>query len=242
MNLSLYQTAAALNATSRWQDLISQNLAASTIPGFKKQDLSFEAVRTGLSNANSTSLMPTVVPSIDFQPGDLKATGLPTDLAIDGKGFFQVQLPNGSHAYTRDGEFHVSAQGEIVTKQGYRVLSRAGPIFLDPKNASPITVSNSGDISQGPDPKGTLELVDFSDAHLLTPISAGYFLASDPKLKEQPSTASVRQGYLEMANTSSVKEMANLISAMRHFEANQRVLQMQDERMGRVISELGNPS
>ena len=165
------------------------------------------------------------------------------DFAIEGPGFFEVQLPNGDHAYTRDGEFQLNAQGQMVTKTGNPVLSDGGPIQFDPNNASPITVSSTGEVSQGGDVKGRLRLVEFNDPHLLTSIGGGCFLANHQDLLAKDSTASsVRQGYLEGSNTSPTSEMASLITAMRMFEANQRVLQMQDERMGHVISELGSPT
>jgi flagellar basal-body rod protein FlgF len=243
MNVSLYQAAAAMNANSRWQELIADNLASSAIPGFKKQDLSFEAVRAGAATGNASPVMPRAVSATNFQPGEFKTTNLPTDLAIEGTGFFEVQLPNGSHAYTRDGEFHVSAQGQLVTKQGYTVLSDNGPIQLDPSNAAPLSVASTGEISQGANTVGRLKIVEFSETRLLQPASAGYFLATDPNLHAHDAAApAVRQGVLEMANTSSVTEMASLMAAMRQFETNQRVLQMHDERMGKVISELGNPA
>jgi flagellar basal-body rod protein FlgF len=152
-------------------------------------------------------------------------------------------LPNGSKAYTRDGEFHLSAQGQLVTKQGYAVMSDGGPLQFDSNNASPVSVSPTGDVSQGADTKGRLRLVEFNDPHQLSLIGDGYFLADNAKMKSTESSATrVKQGYLEGSNTSPTTEMAGLITAMRMFEANQRVLQTQDERMGRVISDLGNPS
>lgn len=239
MNVSLYQAAAALNANSRWQELISENLAASTIPGFKKQDLSFEAVRAGMTSAGTPSVMPRAVATTNFRPGEIRSTGVNTDVAIEGSAFFEIQLPNDARGFTRDGEFHVNAQGQLVTKQGYTVLSDSGPVQIDPRNAAPISISPEGNISQGAELKGRLKLAEFSDTRLLKSAGAGFFVADDPNLRTNDATSSsVRQGYLEMSNTSSVTEMASLIEAMRSFEANQRVLQTQDERMGKVISEL----
>lgn len=92
--------------------------------------------------------------------------------------------------------------------------------------------------------KGKLRIVDFNQPNLLTQISGGCFMASNnPNLQStEVSQPAVRQGFLEAANTTPVTEMASLISVMRSFEANQRVIQLQDERMGRAISELGNPN
>jgi flagellar basal body rod protein FlgG len=248
MNVSLYQAAAAMNAHARWQELITENLSMASVPGFRKQNVSFAAVEAGLNaSAAGTNAPRHVIPSAlsttSFQPGEVRATGDQMDFAIDGPGFFEVRLPNGSLAYTRDGEFHLNAGGQIVTKQGYAVLGENGPTPLDLNNPSPITVSSSGEVSQAGEFKGRMLLVEFNDPRSLTPIGGGYFLPGKATAVPPDSvTSSIRQGVLEASNTSSVMEMSDLIVAMRLFEANQRVLQMQDERMGRVISELGNPS
>ena len=247
MNVSLYQAASAMNATDRWQETIAENLAASSIAGFKKQEFSFAGIAGGALHHSGTAplkvmrpvLMPHGVSSTNFQQGALRATNNPTDLGIEGAAFFEVQLPNGAAAYTRDGEFHISAQGQLVTKEGHLVLGNGGPIQLDLNNAGALTVSSTGDISQGSDLKGRLNLIEFNDPRLLARLSNGYFAPNDPNLNSEPSrTATVRQGFLEAANTSPVTEMVSLISAMRAFEANQRVAQLHDERTGRMIQEL----
>jgi flagellar basal-body rod protein FlgF len=164
-------------------------------------------------------------------------------LAIDGPGFFEVQIPGGATGYTRDGEFKINAQGELVTKQGYLVLGDGGPIQVDPNHSTTFSVAPDGTVSQGAEIRGKLNLVSFNDPNLLTPAGGGMFLAKNPTLQQVADDKStVRQGFLEASNTSPVLEMANMISVMRAYEANQRVIQMQDDRMGRAISELGNPS
>jgi len=249
MNVSLYQAAAGLSATARWQELISENLAASGVPGFKKQELSFDAIQGGLvsqgvagNNVLSQSLLTSSTASVNFLQGDAKHTGVPTDVAIEGNGFFAVELPAGDTGYTRDGEFHVNAQQQLVNKSGNLVLSDSGPIQFDSNNTDPISISSNGEVSQGTNAKGKLKIVGFNDVQLLTRVSQDCFLAKDPKLQptDATSTSTLRQGYVETANTSPVAEMSNLITAMRSFETNQRVIQMQDDRMGRTITELGN--
>jgi len=235
-----------MSANSRWQEMISDNLASASIPGFKKQDVSFAAIQAGLL-ATSHGLTPNTLPqaslSTNFAPGELKPTGSSTDVAIDGPGFFQVQLPNGSTGYTRNGEFHLNAQGQLTTNAGQLVLGDSGPIQLDRNNPAPISISATGEVSQGSDQKGKLQIMDFNDPHLLTQIGGGCFISNDPQLTASPvASPSVRQGYLESANTSPVAEMANLITVMRTFEANQRIVQLNDDRMGRAITELGSPT
>jgi len=248
VNVSLYQAAAALNANARWQEVISENLASSSIPGYKKQDLSFSAVQGGVMSqaVNDPRLrfsLSRADTATNFAPGEMKMTGVNTDVAIEGAGFFGVQLASGATGYTRDGEFQVNAQGQLATKQGYLVLGESGPIQLDKGNSSPMAISPTGEISQGEDIKGKLKIVTFDQPQLLTSINGGCFIANHPNLvPNEVQQPSLRQGYLEGSNTSSVSEMVNLITAMRTFEANQRIIQMQDQRMGQAISELGNPS
>jgi flagellar basal-body rod protein FlgF len=248
MNVSLYQAAAALNANSRWQEIISENLAASSVPGYKKQELSFAGVQAGLLGPNPGAagtelVMPRVTTATNFQPGTLRSTGEKTDLALEGPGFFEVRLPDGARAYTRDGEFHLDAQGQLVTKQGYAVLGDDGPIQFDLNNPAPFSVAPTGEVSQGADAKGRIKVVSLADPQKLTSLGSGCFQPHDPAQRPQEAVGTtLRQGFLEGANTSPVLEMANLVTAMRLFETNQRVLQMHDERMGRAISELGSPS
>jgi len=241
MNVSQYQAASAMNASARWQELISQNLSASSIPGFKKQDMSFAAVQAGslgVPGMMQPAIVPTSQSATNFTPGELRATGGITDIAIEGRGFFEVQLPTGTKAFTRDGEFHLSAQGQLVTKEGYLVLGDNGPIQLDRKNPGPISISPRGDVSQGSETVGKLKVVDFDNPKSLNPISAGYYQTTGPDdVPKDVAEVAVRQGFLENANTTSVMEMVNLMGAMRSFEANQKSIQVHDERIGRAVSQ-----
>ena len=245
MNVSLYQAAAAMNATSRWQEMISDNMADSSVPGARKQDISFAAIEAGtpsgrLGMNGDRFVMPAARPALNFQQCEINPTGVSTDFAVDGPGFFQVQLPSGQMSYTRDGEFHVNAKGQVTTKRGYPVMSDGSPVQLDPNNSGQITVSASGQISQGGEPKGHIRLVEFKDPHVLSIMGGGYYAMANPDEKpEDAKNSAVRQGYLEAANTSPTAEMSSLITAMRMFESNQKVMQMQDDRMGRVITDLG---
>src|SRR5208283_1961840 len=123
VNVSLFQAASALEANSRWQEVIANNLASSSVPGYKAEQLSQDAVRAGLMSARGARNLPQYfsVPktstSTNFTPGELKYTGANTDLAIEGNGFLEVQLPNGTTALTRDGEFELNSHGQLVTKE-----------------------------------------------------------------------------------------------------------------------------
>ena len=243
MDVSLYQAAAAMNATERWQELISDNLGAASIPGARKREISFSAVQAGLDQSTGSNYMiPTVASTINFQQGELHPSGSSMDFALEGPGLFSVQLPDGQRAYTRNGQFQLSATGQLITSQGYPVLGDTGPIQLDPNNSDPITITTSGDIRQGSESRGKLQLTEFNKPGLLTALGRGLFRADNPDLKAATgTTTSVRQGFVESANSSPTSEMASLITAMRMFESNEKVLQMQSDRMSREISDLGNP-
>jgi flagellar basal body rod protein FlgG len=250
MNVSLYQAAAALNANSRWQDVISENLASSSVSGFRKQSLSTAAVQAGLVSANTVDSsgtpqffsIPNTTVSTCFRSGELNFTGDDKNAAIDGAGFFQLQLADGSTAVTRDGEFQVNSHGQLTTKEGYAVMGQNGPIQLDVHNRNPLSISAAGEVRQGSDVKGKISLTDFENPQLLTPTNGVFFLVNNPALEPKPATGLVRGGFVEGANTTSLGEMSDMMTAMRSFEANQHVIQIQDERMGKTISDLGNPT
>lgn len=246
MNVGIYQAAAAMDANARWQEMIAGNLSASAVPGYKKHEISFEAVQAGLfptpTQGTQHFALPRATPAINFQQGELRQTGVNTDVALEGRGFLEVQRPDGTTAYTRDGELHVDAFGQLVTKQGHPVMGTGGPILIDLNNYTELSISSTGEVSQGTDVKGQLRVVDFNDPSLLTQGGQGQFLALNPLLQEADAVdTTLRQGFLEVANASPVTEMAKMITAMRAFEANQRVVQSQDERIGRMIQELGTP-
>ena len=249
----MYQAAAALSANSRWQEVIAENMAASSVPGYKAQELSLEAAHAGLmppGSLNSTGTpqfftLPKAITTTNFQGGDMEYVGDKYDVAIQGNAYIEVRMPNGKTALTRDGEFHVNAKGQIVTREGYPVLSAEGPIQLDLNNGAEVNISSSGDVSQGENTVGTIKMDEYDHPNLLTPLGGGYYAAntiSNPKLHKIPTVSTLREGYLEESNTSVVKEMADMITAQRGFEANTRIIQIQDDRLGKVISELGSPT
>jgi flagellar basal-body rod protein FlgF len=250
MNVSLYQAAAAMTANSQWLDVISDNLGTTSVPGYRKQSLATDAVQAGLMPVGSAGSsdspqffsMPEATVTTSFKSGQMDYTGDDKNVGIDGSGFFQVQLPKGGTAVTRDGEFQVDSKGRLVTKEGYVVLGSNGPIQLDVHNRDPISISATGDILQGEETKGKLSLTDYENPQLLTPTNGVYFLSNNPALVAQPAVCSLREGYVESSNTTSLAETANMMSAMRTFEANQKVVQIQNDRLGKVISDLGSPS
>lgn len=247
MDVSLYSSAAAMNATERWQDLVADNLSAASIPGARQKEISFSAVQAGLASAANSSAGKFVIPfagaATNFKQGELKPTGNNMDMALEGPGLFTVQMPDGSKAYTRDGEFHTNNQGQLTTKQGYLVLGSSGPITFDPANPAPITVSADGQVSQGAEVKGKLAITEFGNMNALTISDGGFFRANDEKaLPKTAASTSVRQGFVEESNVSPTLAMASLLTSMRMFESNQKVMQMQSDRMTKAITELSGAS
>ncbi len=243
MNVSLYQAAAAMNANARWQEVISSNLAASSVPGFKKDEISFSAVEAGLMSVDGPNgkipfQMPKATNGVNFEPGEYRHTGNNTDVAIDGPGFFEVQMPDGQSAYTRDGQFGLNSTGQLVSKDGHLVMSEGGPIQVDLSNPEPLQFSKTGEVSQGAVTKGKLKVVDFNNPQLLER-GGGYFFAGAPGLEVQPvSAVAIRPESIEAANTSPMTEMTALLTSMRMFETNSRLMQMQDQHMEKTVRDL----
>ena len=244
MDVSLYSAAAAMNATERWQDLVADNLSSASVPGARQQEISFSAVQAGLASgtpgaAGSSFVIPSAGSTINFQQGELKATGGNMDLALEGPGFFSVQMPDGSTAYTRDGEFKLNNQGQLISKQGYPVVSDGAALTFDPNNTAPISISPEGQVSQGADLKGKIAVTEFGNLQALTMANGGFFRADSAQAQPKAATATgVRQGFVEASNTSPTLAMASLITSMRMFETNQKVMLMQSDRMSKAITEL----
>ncbi len=176
------------------------------------------------------------------QQGSLQNTNNTLDLAIQGKGYFEVQLPSGQFAYTRDGAFQLSDVGQIVTSDGYPVMPN---IAINP-NATGISIDASGDVMETldgqvvPTKVGQLTLVTFPNEAGLQATGGNLFLqtaASGPPnqgFATQPGFGSVLQGYLETSNVNVVTEVTNLISAQRAYEMNSKVIQASDEMLNTV--------
>jgi flagellar basal body rod protein FlgG len=243
MNVSMYQAAAAMNAQARWQEVISSNLAASSVPGFKRDEVAFSAIEAGYMQADGPNgrlpfQMPQVSTGFNLLPGEFRRTGNNLDVAIDGPGFFEVQMPNGQLAYTRDGQFGLNASGQVVTKDGYLVMGDGGPLQIDLGLGENLEFSPTGEASQGREVRGRLRVVEFNEPQALQR-AGGYFLAGAPGLEANAlADISIRPETIEAANTSPMTEMTSLITAMRLFETNSRLLQMEDQHLERTVREL----
>ncbi len=240
-----------MSALARWQETIAENLSAAKVPGFKASQMTFKGELGGkLPIADSTSpesnshyILPTAAPRIRFQEGPLERTEVPTHLAITGEAFFEVELDNGESAYTRDGEFSLDHEGNMVTKQGFRVLGSSGAILI-PETDGKIEISDSGEIAVGGKASGQqIRTVEVEDRSKLQAIGGGFYQLSDQSvLVEETETPTLKPGHLEGSNVAPMQEMTRLIDVMRAYQSNQKIVQTHDQRIGRTISELGTPA
>ena len=242
-------------------EVISNNIANMTTTGFKRsraefQDLIYQNLRRVGSNSSDTG---TVVPSgaqvglgvrtaaiyrINEQ-GNLQQTSNSLDVAIKGNGYFQVTLPTGETAYTRDGTFSLSPAGQIVTADGYPVV----PGITVPTNATSVTINASGEVqvtqagATAPTTVGTMQLAVVpndaglqatGDNLLLASAASGTPITGNPG---SPGFGSVMQGFVETSNVNIVSEITNLITAQRAYEMNSKVITATDQ-MQQTITNL----
>ena len=250
MNIGLYQGASSLAALERWQEMISQNIGASSVPGFKKSEMSFEAALGGMKRTGTegsfgkdiSTLMPRQSVQINMGPGELRSTGNELDFAIQGGGFFQIQKPDGQTGYTRDGQFRLSPDRTIVTSQGFPVMGDGGPITLR-AGGGRVSINEEGTVIQGDTPAGKIAVHEFADPSKLRRIGDGLLAPADASVQstsvERPAVLS---GSLESSNVSPLREMVNLITVSRAYEANQRLIVASDDSTEKAIQALGNPN
>jgi flagellar basal-body rod protein FlgG len=241
-------------------DNIANNLANVNTTGFKKSKLEFQDVlyqnyrRAGVASAIGSEVPVGLAigygtkPSAtvrEFSTGDLSMTNNPLDVAIEGDGFFQVQLPDGSTGYTRDGAFKLSADGQIVTSDGYFLL----PEVSVPEDTTAIAVGQDGVIEvqqfgqDEPTEIGQIEMARFVNPAGLAAIGRNIMIqtsASGDPITDIPSQNGLGrtiQGYLEMSNVSVVDEMVNMIVAQRAYEMNSKAIQTADD-MSQIANNL----
>jgi flagellar basal-body rod protein FlgF len=175
-------------------------------------------------------------PAINLSQGQVIASDSPLDVAIDGAGFFQIQQPDGSHLYTRNGQFHINSDNQLVNQSNLPVLGDTGPIQLIPGGGE-ISIDISGRIFQGTTPVATLKVTEFQNPGNLELHAGGFMIKpgenAGPQDVENPR---VLQGYYEASNVNPVTEMVKLIAVSRAYEANQKVIQNQDRMLERATS------
>jgi flagellar basal body rod protein FlgG len=251
----LYQSAAGMLTQMVHHEAIAGNLASTSAAGYRRNQVAFETYldpkqkaapdpKTLSQTANNLwpAKFPTVKTSVDFSQGHIEADGNNTHLALIGSGFFAVELPdNQGTAYTRNGAFHVTSRGDLVTNDGWKVLSDGGAGISVPKPHLPILVGEDGDISQGGGSLGKVKIVNFKEpTQALDWTGGGFFFLKDPNMEpdSKPSETRVVQGSVETSNVNLVQEMVAMIQATRSYEANQKMLQAQDESLEQIIRQV----
>lgn len=252
MDPALRTAATGMAAQQTRVEVIANNLANVNTPGFKRSRAHFEdllyQMAQGASSVGGPSV--TTLPAIQVgrgtrlaavqriqTQGSIEQTGRPLDLAIEGEGFFQVQLPNGMTAYTRDGSFMISDQGALVTHGGYVVL----PGVEVPQDAMGITISRNGVVtveaagSTEPIEIGRIELARFANPGGLLAMGENLFVetpASGPALTgfaQEDGFGRIVQGSLEASNVEIVQEMVDMIAALRAYEINSKAVQSAEQ-------------
>jgi flagellar basal-body rod protein FlgF len=245
MDNSLLVSLSQQLAAYRAMDVIANNLANVSTPGFKRESAKFEeyinhmSPADGQSGPQNVSFVKDAGVLRDVSQGNIEQTGAPYDLAIAGKGYFVVQTPAGMR-YTRDGHFGLNASGNLVTSDGYQVQGDGGPITITP-NDGDINIAPDGTISSVVRGVGNqlakLKIVDFADPKAMTKQGATLLSSEDAPIS--PGKVNLRQGALEASNVQPVIEISHMIEVMRAYEATATMSKSQEDTMRQAIDKLG---
>lgn len=242
----IYTSGLGMTRETKRLDIISNNLANASTTGFKTDGTvqgtfkkKLDDVMVSGSRIDIANYTPDIVRSYtNYTQGSLSNTGNSTDVAIsnDNYAFFTVQDKEGNEFYTRDGNFTIDKDRYLVTTDGYKVMGEDGYINLADNNFS---ISVYGDISNDTgESLGRLKITVFENPETLEKVGSN-LMSADTDSVERAFTGELNQGYLEMSNVNTVNEMVNMISVSRAYEANQKVLQAQDEMLGKAVSDVG---
>ena len=261
MDSALWAAKTGLDAQQTRMTVVSNNLANVNTTGFKKgraifEDLLYQNVKQVGAATSQDTIAPTglslgtgvriVATEKSHTQGNINTTGNGLDVAINGRGFFQVLLPDGSFGYTRDGSFKMSAEGELVTSSGYRVQ----PGITIPAGAQSVTIGNDGVVSAqvagqaAPTQVGSLQLTDFVNPAGLQPRGENLYsesAASGPAQTANPGLnglGSLQQGALEGSNVNVVEELVNMIETQRAYEMNSKAISTTDQMLQYVSQNL----
>lgn len=254
---SLWIAKSGMEAQQTQLDTISNNLANVGTNGFKRahavfEDLIYQNLRQSGAASGEGTQLPTglqlglgtraVATSRNFLQGNLQQTGNRLDLAIEGNGFFQITMPDGTTGYSRDGAFQLDAQGQIVTNSGYAVV----PGITVPANATTVTIARDGTVSVGlpgqatPQAVGQLQMASFANPAGLEPRGHNVFAetaASGAPAAGPPGTdglGTVQQGFVETSNVNVVEELVSMIQTQRAYELNSKAISTSDQMLARL--------
>lgn len=229
VNVGLYRSAVAMSAQQRRLDSISANLANVGTVGFKRGVTASHEVEVERPRGKVRGV--TTLAQVDFAQGNLQRTGRELDLALFGEGFFAVESPDGE-AYTRDGTFHMSEAGVLVSEEGFPVAWDEFQGAIDPVGL-PLVIDEAGGVRQGNQTIGRLRVVDFADKSVLTRDRNGLWAAPRGSLPTS-GEGRVHQYALEDSNANGVEEMVDMIGVQRSFEVVARVFEAIDQTYERL--------
>ena len=247
----LYSAASGMVSNFRRESIITNNLANVSTIGYK-QDLTAPSdfanllmVQQGGPNGSPPNSQGAVGPMgtgtelgeirLDLSQGDIAETGNPLDLAISGPGYFAVQTPNGTY-YTRDGEFFRDALGRLARSDGGLLLGDNGPIQVGEGN---IVIDGDGTVTVDGQVAGRIRLADFGPQEQMLKIGNNYLVPANPNARVVAAqSAAINQGFLEHSNVDMTRETVEMLSAMRSYEASQRMIQLQDQTLDRAVNDV----
>lgn len=250
----LYTSALGMTTQMQKMDVVANNIANVNTTGYKKdmvvtRSFSEELMRRlddpgyhfphdkAVGNVSQGVFVDDVY--VDFSNGSLQNTGGSLNLAISGSGFFAVQTMDGNgnpvEMYTRDGAFTRSADGTLMTKEGNKVAGLNGDIVLEDGH---ITIDQQGGVYVNDNYVDTIKMVDFEDKHTLRKTKDNLYMIT-PESSESVFSGTVEQGVLENSNVNSVKEMVDIITVSRAYEANQRMITIHDTTLNRAVNDIG---
>ncbi len=249
----LYTAASGMLTKQAQQETLSNNIANSNTAGYKKDKVimqSFdEMVVRNIEGKSKGSTRNRVIGSMEFgvgvdevktyfTPGVIEETGRSLDFAIDGEGFFTLEDGEGNEKYSRDGRFQIDNEGYLVNSQGYRVLGEVeGTKMTIQLNNADISLNADGTFQNGED-RIKLSITRFADPGTLAKESANCYISADQS-GEQDTSSSIRQKSLERSNVDMIEAITDMISIMRSYESNQKVIQAMDETLGKTVNEVG---
>lgn len=249
---ALYSSAAGMQSQQMNLDVIANNLANVNTTGFKKskvefQDLVYQTTRAAGADQGAGNQLPTsiqvghgsqpVSTARVFTTGELSQTGERLDVAIQGDGFFEVQLPDGTPAYTRDGALKLAADGRVTTSDGLVLQGGFQPVAA---GTTSITIAPTGEVTlQGADGVQAfrVQLVRFANPAGLDSVGRNLYRetpasgAAEVGNPGENGYGDLQQGFLELSNVKVVEEMVNMIKAQRAYEVNSKAVQAADEMM-----------
>jgi len=221
-------------------DVIANNLANVSTPGFKRESAKFEeyiatvAPSEGETGPQQVSFVKDAGVSRDLSQGNIQNTGAPFDFAINGNGYFVVQTPQGMR-YSRDGHFTLDASGNIVNSDGYALQGDGGAVTITPTDGD-IQVGLDGTISGKNGQIGKLQVVDFANDRALVKEGANLYSTTQAPTT---ATATIGQGMLESSNVQPVLEISHMLEVMRAYQATASLSQSQEDMIRQAINQLG---